>query len=814
MNGILMKNIAVLLLFFLNAELSFARQLDDATSTKRRGLQIEEVVVTAQKRSESIHDVSIAIAAYSGDDLAALGVVDTRDMSNLVPGFRYAESGYNTPVYSLRGVGFNESSQTASATVGVYVDEVNLPFAIMSKGANLDLERVEVLKGPQGTLYGRNTTGGAINYIANRPDHTLETGIKASYGRFQSSDIEAYISGPLSEAVLARLAFRDIRSQEGWQKSSTRPADTLGKTDKQSLRFLAEWQASDKLDASLTLSAWRDESEPQAPQAIGIRAQNAVLGDLYESAGLDRSMALSPTVANQPIIARKGADPREADWSPDLDFQLHDSFYSAALRLDYALTDDVNVVWLSAYQYFESADTIIPQSGIGATAGERALDVDTEAYSAELRLDGVWGSKGEWLAGLFYSQDDVEEIQDIFVGDLSTGFPNRADSISSSREEFSGTAPPRAGNMLIDRAIFSGTQTADSMAAFVNSGYQLSDKFKVNVGLRYTRESRDFTGCTRDSENNSEGIGLTAAFVALSLAAGGNGMVPSSGCASLDEDSRNPAEYIGSLEESNVSGRIALDWTPTETLLAYLSYSRGFKSGSFPILSASEGKQYDPVTQEQLDAFEVGFKSTFLDEKLQLNSAAFYYDYQDKQLLGNLKDPIFGPVPLLVNAPESEVIGFEFEAQYSPFDGLFLSTAVAYLQTEVQEFIGTDESGNERSFAGNEFNFTPNLEYTLLANYVFDVIENYFASVGVDYSYTGETNSSLGNEPEFAHDEYFLINARMNLSPNNQRWTVGLWGRNLTNELTTISIQKAADPYARYVGMTRTYGLRFFYLLD
>ncbi|MGB1908238.1 MAG: TonB-dependent receptor plug domain-containing protein, partial [Spongiibacter sp.] len=154
---------------------------------------IEEVMVTAQKRSQSINDVPISISAFSGSKLDDLGVVDTRDLGNFIPGFTYSDSGYATPIYTLRGVGFNDATYNASSTVGLYVDEVNLPYAVMSKGASLDLERVEVLKGPQGILYGRNTTGGLINYIANKPGDAFEAEISGGYGRFDTRELEGFV---------------------------------------------------------------------------------------------------------------------------------------------------------------------------------------------------------------------------------------------------------------------------------------------------------------------------------------------------------------------------------------------------------------------------------------------------------------------------------------------------------------------------------------------------------------------------------------------------------------------------------------------
>ena len=228
----------------------FAAAQDEAAPQQRqRSSLIEEVVVTAQKREQSAEDVGIAISAFSDDTLKALGVTDTADLTNLVAGFSYTDSGFSIPVYTLRGV-----------------DEVNIPFPVMTKGANLDLERVEVLKGPQGTLYGRNTTGGAVNYISKKPGEEFEAGVSAAYQKYGQSDLEAYVSGPLSDTLGARFALRDIRSSEGWQYDYTRPGAELGEVDKQSARFMLVWDASDDVTVQWSVDGWRDRSEPQSPQ--------------------------------------------------------------------------------------------------------------------------------------------------------------------------------------------------------------------------------------------------------------------------------------------------------------------------------------------------------------------------------------------------------------------------------------------------------------------------------------------------------------------------------------------------------------------
>src|ERR1043166_9747842 len=213
----------------------------DGSAPSRVGVGIEEIVGTAQKRSENIDDVPIAISAFDSEMLVDLGITDTRDLMRLVPGLNANESGRNTTLFTLRGVGFTDTTYTATNTVGTYIDEVNLPYSIMTRGAPIDIERVEVLKGPQGTLYGRNTTGGLINYIANAPTDHLDFGTTTSYGRFNTLESENFLSGPILKTLTGRVAFKTVQAWDGWQITQTRPNDRLGEQDKWSARGSLDW---------------------------------------------------------------------------------------------------------------------------------------------------------------------------------------------------------------------------------------------------------------------------------------------------------------------------------------------------------------------------------------------------------------------------------------------------------------------------------------------------------------------------------------------------------------------------------------------
>ncbi len=743
-------------------------------------VKLDQIVVTAQRRAESINSVPIAITAFSGAALQALGVRDTRDFSNLVPGFTASYSGYNTPVYTLRGVGFNDATYTAGSTVGVYTDEVPLPYTIMTKGLNLDLNRVEILKGPQGTLYGRNTTGGAINYIANKPTPKFTSGASVSYGSFGTVDAEGFVSDGLTDTLRGRLALHGTYSRDGWQYSNTRPDDRLGRQNKLSGRIIADWKPDQDFLVRFMASGWHDGSEPQAPQAIALSAQNPITGNLI----------LAPEVRNYPFIAQDTNDTRVADWCPCHTFRLHDSFYQAALTANWDISDDLALTSIASYGKVRSDGSFIPMSGLDSPNFDQKLDAQIKTINFETRLSGVAGADSiHWMGGVNAARDLGQELHTSYTNNASVLFPIAGTGISL-------LAGPE-GNFFI----YGNTGSA-SIAGFANSEWQFADAFKLTTGIRYTLESKDFSGCIKSTPDN---LGTYALFNVLSLVRGGNGVPPGS-CLTLDSQGNNDP-YMGTLGEHNLSGRLVLDWMPAADSLFYASVSRGYKSGGFPVLSATYKTQYAPVTQERLDAFELGSKTDFLDRALHLNSAVFYYGYKDKQLLTYFKDPLFGPLPILKNAPKSHVEGIELELSATPLHGLLLSVSGSYIITRIDEFSSTNNHGDRQDFSGRPFNFAPRLQYTALADYAFAVWRDYKFAVGADYSFKGRTNSTLEGDPQFEHRPYGLIDLRMRLGRTDGAWSLLLWGRNITDQFSTVSVTRGAgDALTRYTGQPRTIG--------
>jgi iron complex outermembrane receptor protein len=419
------------------------------------GPSVSEVIVTANKRQENIQNVGMSIQAASGDKLVKMGVTDTASLSKIVPGFQFTPTYYGTNVFTIRGVGFQDTSLAGSPTVSVYVDEMPLPFSALTNGATLDVQRVEVLKGPQGTLFGNNATGGAINYIANKPTDTFHAGGTLSYGTFNDADIQGYVSGPLMDGLDARLAVRHEESG-AWQKGYS-GSNTVGGTTYSSLqngsentggkdftngRFELAWKPNDRFKALLTLSGWQDKGYNQVGQLAGI-AELSGLAPLSpyianyplaphndQAAGWNSCVNTSPfdPIANQslgftvatPVNPGPNATPtgpRESEGAGSVvqqggqpthcvPIRNNNTYYSGSLRMDYDLGHDMTLTSLTEYQKFNRAAGI-DGSGMAIQDYQSYQRGKIESAYQELRLAGKWWGKGSWIVGINYENDNT-----------------------------------------------------------------------------------------------------------------------------------------------------------------------------------------------------------------------------------------------------------------------------------------------------------------------------------------------------------------------------------------------------------------------
>jgi iron complex outermembrane recepter protein len=720
-----------------------AQESDDAADSG-------EIIVTATKRGESVNDVPMSITAASGDDLAASGIRSADDLGKIVPGFTFTQSAYSTPVYSLRGVGFYNYDIASTPTVTVYQDEAPLPFSAMSRGASFDLERVEVLKGPQGLLFGSNSTGGAVNYIAARPTDSFKAGLDAGYGRFNAWELGGFVSGPLSENAGARLAVRHEGSGD-WQHSTTRN-EGLGKRNFTQVRGQIDFKGGERLTAKIGISAFWDKSDVQAAQ----------INPLVPP-------AVDPALLAFPLAS--GA--RAADWTAALQPKRDDSQWQATARFDYEIGDAVTLTSLTSYADYKQNDRVDPD----ATSLQIVDTIDRGSIKAlfqEIRLSGEFGEGSRWIIGGNYENNKVSETQTL-TSTSGSGF--RAFNL------FFGAPIPDA----ID---ISSTQKFRNLAAFANVDFAFSDQLKAHAGLRYTDTQDRFVGCTGNSANGA---------LALIL------MIPGNPACTQFNATGAGAPTQSTLKEDNLSWRAGLDFTPNKDTLVYLNVSRGFKVGAFPLIPAVFAFQYDPATQEKLTAYEIGFKLS-ASRAVQLNGAVFYYDYADKQVLGSDNVPPFGTLNRLVNIPKSKVKGAELQLIVRPVEGLTLNGGLTYVHTRIGNFTNIDPFGVSRNFSGEAYPNTPKWQGSIAADYEFPVSGNLNGFLGANATMRSKTNGGLGEYAILTIDGYTLVDLRAGVSSADDRWKLSIWGRNLTGKYYWTNAYRIADVSARFAGKPATYG--------
>lgn len=731
-----------------------------------------EIIVTAQKREQRLNDVGVSVAVASASQLQSAGVVDAEGLGSIVPGFTASTSVFGPPVFSLRGINFNSFQASAPPTVSSYVDEAAIPYPVMGQALFLDVERVEVLKGPQGTLFGQNATGGSINVIAAKPTRDMSAGFRVDVNHWGETNAEGFVSGPLSDTLLARVAVQTTQFG-GWQRGYFLNDQKNGDQNKIAGRLLLDWTPTDRLKISVNLNASKDRSEQQQAQAFLIQPINPA----------------APSAA--PFLTYRNNLPtsaRDADFDRGYDTRADSYTYQGVLRADYDITDELTFTTITNYldTRFRSPHD---QDGTAVPMQPATAKADIESFNQEVRLSGNFADAGiNFVLGASYGKDDIiEGVRNEYTG--YTGFP------PNSPAEWRYNLTQRAA------------------AVFGSLDYEVLDGLTLTAGARYTETKQTIDGCTFDRGGNPGIRGISQAIVSGVNPALAAAYVPG-GCITIDDGGPAPTFLPifadGQQKEHNVAWRGAVNYKVTDDVLVYGSVSRGFKAGTFPVIVNLFNSVIQPVRQERLTSFEGGVKLTLLDNHVQLNASAFHYDYVDKQFFSFL--PVLQGALVtatLVNIPKSTVDGADIDIT-AQFGGLRLSGGATYIKTKVSQYVGFDFAGRPLDFSGKEFNFAPPWSANLDAEYKFENGGDLVPFVGGTVTYRDNTFADLGENPDFAMPSYTLLDVRLGIE-SIKGWRVSIYGRNLTNEYYWNSVASSGDGAVRFTGEPRTYGANFSY---
>lgn len=759
---------------------------------------LDEVIVTAQKREQSAQDVGISLTALSGDLMQNLGVETVNDLSDFVPNLKIQNQfGGDQAVFDIRGVALFSYDSANSAPVATYVDGVVLPYPAMTQGQLFDIDRVEVLRGPQGTVFGKNTTGGAVSFVTRNPGEEFDAFVSAQYGNYDFLRLEAAAGGALSDTFGIRIAGMTIQQDEGFQTDVFSGQD-VGGIDRTAARLTLVWTPTDTFDANLKLRIGRDKSKNQGLKILAPYAQT-FLGDP------DPNNWLVFTPDDHPGHWDTGVGANAfADINPFDEPRKDNKSSGATLNMNWDV-GGITLTSVTGYDKLERENQM-DWDGTPFPTNDYSFSGDMQSLSQELRLSGA-NETVTWMVGAYFARDEVDEKvrYDCSVSDICFLVAYGVDYV----------------------------QESSTAAVFANTEWSLTDRLSLTVGLRYTEEDRELKniGTTLDAdpfdvfgaffgyEVNDQSL---TGFLAEDFSSA-SGILD---CLVLGNCPGYAPRSDWQLKDDAVSGKLGLNWAVNDDVLLFTSISRGFKSGGFGSFPASQLAQYEPYGSETLTAYEAGLKSTLADGRLQLNAGLYYYDYEDRQVFSGLHDIVFGPLSAYVNAPESTLYGAEVEINWVPADGWDIRQAIGVAQGEFDEFIDYDaaavnalgpdpvsglfETPIFRDRSGEDAPGT-DLQYSGLFAYRFGLGSNIDMRLQVDYSYSSEYTSIYG--PAFELPAYWLYNAQVSLlRSDTDTWELALWGRNLGNEeyFTDKNFYNEAQVQGA-VGAPRTWGIRITY---
>ncbi|WP_198350869.1 TonB-dependent receptor [Flavisphingomonas formosensis] len=731
----------------------------------------DAIIVTATRHKEMLNDVPLAVAAVPGEALVRHGIARLDQLAAAVPGFTYQSTSFDTPVFAIRGIGFYDYSIGSTPTVGLYLDEAPIPYAQEARGLLLDLDRLEVLKGPQGSLFGQGTTGGVVNAIPARPTDTPAAGARIGFGRFAAIEAEAFLSGPIAPGLKARVAVRrEYRGdwQHPWLPNDARFGQQSGAGTGArrftTARAVIDWRPVDRLAVTATLHGWRDGSDLPAFHYAAFAPNTA------ENALNTRTYAALATLAPMPH------DARLAGWDAGADLARHDRFALASLRATLTLTKDVELIAIGAVsRYRERSRTDLDGTAYADLFSSRIGHIDS--LSQELRLSGGTGPL-RWTLGGLYARDRTREEQH----NLSGGGTSNA-----------------VGPFLVSGVVQRSRQTISTRAAFASADLPLLAAVALHGSLRYTRQDRDFAGCLADDGDGSLATAIAAVF--------GVAATPG-GCVTQTSPGVLPPIVDGRLDQHNLSFRTSVDWKPRPDALLYVAVAKGYKPGSFAVVPALFAAQFDPVTQESVLAAEGGARFGLFGRRLRLDLSAFHYAYRNKQLMGTVLLPPFGPLPQLVNIPRSTVDGAEASLVLRPGSRFTLSGGITYVASRVDRDppMPVDAYGVPTSFIGDSFPNTPRWQGVAEALWR-RPLGRVALVLAADVTARSGTYGIFGANPELRMPGYALLDLRAALEAPDGRWRAELWGRNVANRFYYLSLAHNGDAIVGQPGMPATWGI-------
>lgn len=698
---------------------------------------LEEVIVTATRTEQSVQDVGLSVTAFSGEQVRELGFTNTTDIVAMTPGLNYtvpnAESSQIN--FFLRGVGLNDFADASENPVAVYVDDVYHPASGGLSFQLFDLDRVEVLRGPQGTLFGRNTTGGLVHFVSKKPQDTFDAYVDLTGAEYDQIKVEGAIGGPLSEHVDGRLSFATDR-HDGYTENRFPGVPDYNAARARAVRGQLLFKPVDALDVLVSGYYSKNDATVGAWQNQATKLGGAT-GDVSLPLGANETTSSVDCNADGVLDAndeRAGTDCfgyRDTDNDPwageyDRDGRVFVRNSGGTVNLNWRFSG-ATLTFITAYQNvnrLQSEDTDASPAPLILPT----FQAKTETFTQELRLAGGSG-RFRWLGGLYYFDNNVKGH---YILDLTNlGFVN------------------------FDARY---TQSSESWAAFGQVEYDFTPQLTLIAGMRYANERKELDYLNRDlSGFFTDVVGLPS-DVAFDFS----------------------PQSVGSLakqDENSVNGRLGLDWKATDDLLIFGAIARGTKSPGFNVgfldetlLFASNTVATIPFGEEKLTSYEIGFKSDWAGGRTRLNGSVFYYDYKDFQTFR------FELLNQIIFNTDATVKGGELELTTSPWEGWHFALGLSVLDAEADDIPSPSGVLRKRDMVA-----APRFSGNAIVRYEWPALGG---RIGLQASASLQDHIyfDIQNVPVSFENGYTVANLRASYQPDSDRWEFAVFANNVTNE--------------------------------
>lgn len=717
------------------------------------GQELEEIIVTATKRAAGLQDIPIAVSVMDGEKISEQGVRSLGDLAVFMPNVQISETNSNNAIF-IRGIGSGNNAGFEQS-VGTFVDGVYLGRGQASRTAFLDLARVEVLKGPQSTLFGKNTVAGAINITSAKPTFDFEGKIEGSLEpEFNGWSTTLTLSGPITDTLAARLVLKKEES-DGYMNNTFLNQDER-QIDDQIGRLSLSWQASDILNLDLKIE--HGESETLGRQYVYSIASDFAIGfhsrfdpNFSAEFGYDKSGANA--------ASQSESDFQDSEWD----------FITLTAEWDIGEFSLKSITGYVDYEFDSYQDVDFgPAPFLG-----RARSEQHKQFTQEFLLSSPIGGTVEYLTGVYYQDEDLEHDKNTDFAVSVLGLPA----------------------VLDNTGVTDFQQDTTTWSAFAQLTWNVSDTVRIIGGLRYSNDEKEF----EKSAYTAELFGLTPNPIAAgfndSQSIGNDHVFNSAGamrCSGPGNACTTFPDFDNNRKEEHWTGDVTVQWDVSDTVMSYLKVGNGYKAGGFDEDNARGLIEAQEFEDESVQSIEIGAKMDLWDSRARLNVAVFYNEFEDLQV-----STFDGAAGFVVgNAAEAKSEGLEADAVVLLAESLTLKASFAYLDASYDSFPGaactaqqieTSAGGDcVQDLTGAPLQFSPEVSANLALDYFTPLTDQLELQMGIDYMYSDEFEVENDQDPLTTQGSFDKINARIALAGNDGLWSVAILGKNLTDEKTSF----------------------------